>query len=210
MFSLVDPSHDQQARAVSGLQESLLEHCEKAKEGMIRDQDLLRRFWSRIHKTEDCWVWTASSMRGYGRLTFSPGRSIYAHRLSYEIHFGPIPAGLYICHKCDNPRCCRPSHLFAGTAAQNTMDAWVKGRLPLPPPMRGEANPKSKLTDKMVLKLLNECADAELTQVDLARKYGISRAAIWNILHGMAWRSITNIDKCKKGPEKCRPRRKKA
>jgi hypothetical protein len=82
------------------------------------------RFWPKVRKDRGCWVWTgATTTTGYGRLSGQP-----AHRLSWEIHHGPIPAGLFVCHRCDNPGCVRPDHLFLGTHEANMADMVAKGR----------------------------------------------------------------------------------
>lgn len=88
------------------------------------------RFWDKVTKTETCWTWSAKKDKnGYGR--FSPSgetSQLPAHRFSWELHNGPIPEGLLVCHHCDNPECTNPSHLFLGTPQDNMTDKVLKGR----------------------------------------------------------------------------------
>lgn len=84
------------------------------------------RFWSFVAKSDGCWTWTGTTMRGYGQ--FKTTRLEQAHRVSWRMHFGPIPAGRSVCHSCDNPPCVRPDHLWLGTHAQNMRDMALKGR----------------------------------------------------------------------------------
>lgn len=86
------------------------------------------RFWEKVDKSGDCWLWTASKLPfGYGRF-FCETDHIYAHRFSYILHYGNIPEGLIICHHCDTPACVNPAHLFAGTYKDNAVDREQKGR----------------------------------------------------------------------------------
>jgi len=91
----------------------------------------VERFWNRVNKSKGrygCWEWTAfRNEKGYGKLNFM-GKQTRAHRLAYELVFGSIPEGLFICHICDNPPCCNPWHLHPATAKENTADMIHKGR----------------------------------------------------------------------------------
>ena len=91
----------------------------------------MQRFFDKINKTDNCWLWTAAMRGGYGVIKIK-GKGVSAHRLSYEIHKGPIENGLLVCHKCDNRKCVNPDHLFLGTQSDNMIDCSKKGRLVYP------------------------------------------------------------------------------
>ena len=98
-------------------------------------QSVEDRFWAKVDKTGDCWLWTASVFReryGYGKFQAGENRAntrvVYAHRYSWELVNGPVPDGLFVCHHCDNPPCVNPAHLFVGTHQDNVDDMMSKGR----------------------------------------------------------------------------------
>lgn len=156
---------------------------------------LLVRFWANVQKSDGCWIWTGSRNRHqYGRM--SEGSRPYlkfhlAHRLSWQIHRGEIPAGLYVCHRCDNPPCVNPEHLFLGTQFDNMGDASRKGRLPQQRYAgfcAGERNGRSKLTDEQAREIRDNRHG--LSQRRLAVAYGVSRNLVRLIRAGKNWTHV--------------------
>lgn len=97
----------------------------------VRIGSLAERLWAKVDRTESCWIWTGgTNIKGYGCIGLGErgrGKAL-AHRVSWELAFGPIPDGLWVLHHCDNPPCVRPDHLWLGTAADNNRDMVAKGR----------------------------------------------------------------------------------
>lgn len=172
------------------------------------------RFWSKVQVGEPdaCWEWkTGRQKAGYGQFAREfTGVPMGAHRYSWQIHHGEIPEGMFVCHRCDNPPCCNPAHLFLGTAADNMADMALKGRqakgchVPLSSRRRGDAhyartNPErlargaanwnSKLTENIV-RSLRRRYDAGATIVELTRGLKISGVAIHNAVMGVTWRHV--------------------
>lgn len=143
------------------------------------------RFWEKVHKTKDCWLWIASlETSGYGYFKLN-GKSCRAHRVVWEWTYGPIPDGMCVCHRCDNPICVRPSHLFVGTVADNIRDAVAKGRQ-----AKGERSGRSKLTTHEVLEIRREYGRGDGTHRSLAKKYGISKTHVGALARCESWRHI--------------------
>lgn len=140
-----------------------------------------QRFWDKVQKSDGCWEWQGQrGVTGYGYLRKSGSRtvrnSLFAHRVSWEIHNGPIPAGLMVCHMCDNPPCVRPDHLFLGTPADNTADMVAKNRQP---------RPRFRLAPADVEAIKLRLADGE-TLSNLSREYGVTTATISAIRRGVS------------------------
>ncbi len=140
-----------------------------------------------------CWLWTASVISdGYGCLR-SDGRTQYAHRLSYEINTGPIPEGMFVCHKCDTPSCVNPRHLFLGTNQDNIKDSMEKGRRKrayAPRPWRENMVTNSKLTEDDVRTIRKRLLDGPRQMRRLSREFGVSHTAIRMIALGKRWRFV--------------------
>jgi hypothetical protein len=145
------------------------------------------RFWEKVHVCpEGCWEWIGSpwGVKGYGAFWDTKNqRRIRAHRYSYELAYGKIPDGLLICHKCDNPPCVRPDHLFAGTTRDNSMDLIMKGLI-----NRGERIGTSKLKEHQALEILLE-RDHTTARL-LAERFNVSVRNIHNIWDRDSWRHL--------------------
>lgn len=131
-----------------------------------------------------CWLWTASAgLRGYAQIGLGgAGRgSRVAHRVSYELFKGPITKGMSICHSCDNRLCVNPDHLFEGTTNDNVQDAIAKKRNAF-----GSRCGRSVLTDDAV----RDIRSSSLGTVALAKKYGVSPAAVSKVKSGKSWRHV--------------------
>jgi len=90
---------------------------------------IAKRFWPKVKKTATCWLWIGHiDRKGYGKIWRWPQKSAVASRVSWELHNGPIPKGMNVLHRCDNPACVRPDHLFLGTIGDNNRDRYAKGR----------------------------------------------------------------------------------
>lgn len=148
-----------------------------------RGMTLAQRFDFYAVKSDGCWIWRGSvaGRSGYGKLGFN-GRTLAAHRLSWELHRGPIQPGMVVCHHCDNPRCVKPDHLFIGTTLDNVRDKIAKGRDP-----RGERNTEARLTESQVRNIL---ADKRSSR-EIGAAYGVSNTAIWLIKSGRKWKHIS-------------------
>lgn len=144
----------------------------------------MSRFWSKVIITSSgCWGWQASKDKdGYGRYV-SRGHEIKAHRYMYLIQNGEFDRNLLVCHRCDNPGCVNPKHLFLGTQQANMRDKVSKGRQ-----LSGSANGASKLTEEQVVRIREEYP--RKSQYVLAKRFNVSRSLIGQIVTNKVWRKI--------------------
>lgn len=131
-----------------------------------------------------CWIWTRSTIAaGYGQVRRC-GTTKRVHRVSYEQHVGPIPAGMCVLHRCDVRACLNPDHLFLGTRADNSADMVAKGRH-----ARGSARPSAKLAEADIPRIRRAYAGGE-RQKSIASRYGVDPSTISLITSGVTWSHI--------------------
>lgn len=152
------------------------------------------RFWLSVATSKDsCWTWCASlSTNGYGRIRYG-GKAMAAHRVSWLMHYGTIPDGMLVCHKCDNPVCVRPDHLFLGTHQDNMDDMVAKGRAKgewQGVICLGEHNGQSKLTDRKVRFIRRAWKMGKFTQRQLATRVGVDPSLISYVVRRKTWKHV--------------------
>lgn len=149
------------------------------------ERTFITRFWEKVDvgKPDECWHWKgAVDRKGYGKLGSPDGRTVSAHRIAYELANATTTAQWNVCHKCDNPRCCNPTHLFLGSRADNLKDMIAKGRN-----AKGERLSR-KLTSQQVVSIRERYASGLATGVQLASELKVSKATISLIVNRKAWR----------------------
>jgi hypothetical protein len=147
---------------------------------------------SNVIESSNCWEWGGSKDKdGYGLMHVCK-KLKRVHRVSYEVNSGePIPNGIWVLHKCDNPGCCNPAHLFLGTSRDNINDCIKKKRW-----VYGDANGKSKLNWYKVNQIRKRYAAGEATQTKLSKEYGVSQTVIHNILKFKSWHTVRDASAC--------------
>lgn len=156
-------------------------------------QNDIDRFWSKVKRTEsidDCWVWlTGKDKDGYGRFWLD-GNTMRANRASWFLHNGDISEDadgnkLFVCHKCDNPSCVNPNHLFLGTSRDNINDMLAKGRT-----LKGEVSNGAVLKQSEVEQILSLYSLGNTSSRKLAKQFNVSKKTILSILNGKTWNHL--------------------
>lgn len=150
----------------------------------------LKRFWSKVQKMPSgCWEWQAAKTpNGYG-LFLVDRKLTYTHRFSYLLHNGELPDNLHVCHKCDNPSCCNPEHLFLGDDSVNNADMHAKGRGFLPPTQKGVSNNNAKLNPESVREIRKMRADGHTYQ-SIAERFNVSSAVAYAVSNHKTWKHV--------------------
>lgn len=148
-------------------------------------------FWKNVQKTKNCWEWTGSKWEGgYGRIMIGRKRR-KAHRISFLIHNGFLPKDKLVCHRCDNPSCCNPEHLFIGVNLDNSRDAVSKLRHAF-----GERNGRAKLTEQEVEAVRKAKVPRSSGLCSkLAAKFGVSLSTIYHVRSHCTWKLANRFHK---------------
>lgn len=147
------------------------------------------KFWSKVCQTDNCWLWIGAKRGNYGAIQIRRARKdkrivLSAHHISWWLHFGEIPKGLYVLHRCDVPLCVRPEHLFLGTLAENNADAARKGRT-----AKGERHGNSKLATDVVLAIRSRYANG-IGVTAIVKEFGTSFSNTYRIIRREIWRHV--------------------
>ena len=163
-----------------------------------RRRSLRERFDEKVCHSADlfsCWEWRGSRDRsGYGMIWLDT-RMHRSHRISWELSKGPIPKGLWVLHRCDNPPCVRPGHLFLGNVIDNVRDMMAKGRYRQGAhnPRRGENSPHSKLTDDKAREIRALYKSGGHSYSSLARRFGVAKSTIECIVRRKKWAHVADV-----------------
>ena len=139
------------------------------------------RFWAKVVKTDGCWGWTGATRRGYGACINNSGRMDGAHRFSWRLHFGTIPDDINVLHKCDNPPCTRPDHLFLGTDMDNTIDKIQKQR------QACRESHGNAVLDEFKVREIRRLSNEGTPCTEIARRLVVPRTTVSNVLNGWSW-----------------------
>lgn len=176
----------------------------KCRDGITRNAffsvPAVERFWKFVDKSSDdaCWNWTGhTSGSGYKYASFWDGlRTVKGHRFAYELTFGKIPNGLIACHKCDNPLCVNPHHIFLGTQKDNMADCKRKHRMNNEAKVHlGEQHPRSTFKQLQVMKVATLATTTGMSAKEIALATGVTRTSVGAIIQGRVWGHVTGFSR---------------
>lgn len=152
------------------------------------------RFDEKVDKSGACWLWTASRYPdGYGMFGVSKGVIRRAHRVAFELYVGPIPDGIFVCHRCDTPLCVNPEHLFLGTAKDNLTDCRDKGRY-RQRGSPGESNGRATITE-VTARAIKAALSIEPRTAAIAEQFNVSQAVVYDIKVGRKWKHLEQFQR---------------
>ncbi len=146
-----------------------------------------QRFWKKVEKGQnhECWLWIGlCNNKGYGQININ-GKHILTHRFSREIYFGKISQELCVLHKCNNPPCVNPNHLYLGTNKDNSEYMVKQNRQ-----AKGENHGRSKLTESQVKEIRRLCREGNFLQREIAKMFNVGPITIWYIYTNKIWKHI--------------------
>lgn len=156
-----------------------------------RSRPEVERFWEKVDKRgpDECWQWKAGkTIFGYGVFHAEISNTDLAHRFSYALHYGTMPDGVFVCHRCDNPACVNPAHLFLGTPLENSQDMVKKNRHWVPT-RKGDANGRAKLTEDDVREIRRLRSNG-VREIDVAQQFRVSVDTVSSIFGRRTWSHI--------------------
>jgi hypothetical protein len=156
----------------------------------VRRAPLEVRFWEKVDRRgpDECWPWLGITRNGYGRI-YDAGRHARATEVALRLSGVIVPGGMLVCHRCDNPLCVNPAHLFVGTDRDNSDDKIAKGRY-RNGSTQGTAHHEAKLTDADVLAIRRRHNNRKGTRAALAVEFGVHPETITNVANSRTWRHL--------------------